>query len=113
MVLQARLELLLSDFASALKPHPLAGGITANFLMRKIGCDPGRADNSSKDKPSEVTFLVYGRTGWIGGMLGKLLKEGRYKYYFGSARLHDRWAVEEDIRRSRPTHILNAVQFNR
>lgn len=98
-----------ADFKSALQPHPLAGGITASFCREKSPVTLDAAVNSTEAEPSEVTFLVYGKTGWIGGMLGSLLEGGRYKYHFGFARLHDRWAIEEDIRRSRPTHILNAA----
>jgi dTDP-4-dehydrorhamnose reductase len=56
-----------------------------------------------------ATFLVYGRTGWIGGMLGRLLADSKNAYFYGAARLHDRRAIEEDIDRCHPTHILNAA----
>lgn len=42
-------------------------------------------------------------------MLGKLLSERQFSYFYGSARLQDRRAIEEDITRCRPTHILNAA----
>ena len=54
-------------------------------------------------------FLIYGRTGWIGGMLGRLLQEQGHEYYYGAARLHDKAALQEDIQRCQPTHILNAA----
>ena len=42
-------------------------------------------------------------------MLGRLLEEQGHKYYYGAARLYDRKAVEDDIARCKPTHILNAA----
>lgn len=57
---------------------------------------------------SEV-FLVYGRTGWIGGHLGELLTEGGATWEYGTARLEDRAAILADIKRVKPTHVLNAA----
>jgi hypothetical protein len=50
-------------------------------------------------------FLVYGRTGWIGGKLGKLLTEQGHKWSYGRARLEDRQAVMDDMKRSKCTHV--------
>lgn len=54
-------------------------------------------------------FLVYGRTGWIGGLIGELLKSQGIQWSYGEARLEDRAAILEDIRRVKPTHVLNAA----
>ena len=48
--------------------------------------------DASEEKP---VFLVYGRTGWIGGKVGKLLTEQGHTWYYGSARLQDRRALAE------------------
>lgn len=44
-------------------------------------------------------FLVYGRNGWIGGLLGEVLKAQGAHWEFGAARLEDRAAILEDIQR--------------
>jgi hypothetical protein len=44
-------------------------------------------------------FLVYGRTGWIGGLVGELLKSQGAQWEFGNARLEDRAAILADIER--------------
>jgi 3,5-epimerase/4-reductase len=54
-------------------------------------------------------FLIFGKTGWIGGLLGDLLKEQGVDYEYASARLEDRAAVAADIDRAKPTHVLNAA----
>src|SRR5210317_1622184 len=56
-----------------------------------------------------TVFLVYGRTGWIGGKIGKLLTEQGHEWSYGSARLEDRRAVIDDIERTKCTHIINAA----
>tara|TARA_Y100001954_G_scaffold145690_1_gene155115 strand:+ start:670 stop:2493 length:1824 start_codon:yes stop_codon:yes gene_type:complete len=97
-----------SDFASALRPHPLSGGNSLNVSlpMSPASCS---LDDCTPEAANKEIFLIYGRTGWIGGMLGKLLDEKNHTYFYGSARLQDRGAIEEDITRCRPTHILNAA----
>ena len=56
-------------------------------------------------KPSPV-FLVYGKNGWIGGLLGNILKKEGYAYHYAEDRLE---RAEKDIERVKPTHILNAA----
>lgn len=54
-------------------------------------------------------FLIYGGTGWIGGLLGELLRERGAEFEYGSARLEDRASILADIDRVRPTRVLNAA----
>jgi hypothetical protein len=42
---------------------------------------------------SAPVFLVFGKSGWIGGLLGDLLKEQGAKFEYASCRLEDRNAV--------------------
>jgi hypothetical protein len=44
-------------------------------------------------------FLVFGKTGWIGGEVGKLLTEQGAKWEFANARLEDRAGILADIER--------------
>ena len=67
------------------------------------------AAESEPTKEKKPVFLVYGRTGWIGGKLGKLLTERGITWMYGRARLEDRQAVIDDIVRSKCTHVLNAA----
>ena len=46
-------------------------------------------------------FLVFGRTGWIGGLLGQLLTDMGAKWEYANARLEDRSGVIADIDRVR------------
>ncbi|GAX76745.1 hypothetical protein CEUSTIGMA_g4192.t1 [Chlamydomonas eustigma] len=57
----------------------------------------------------EPVFLIFGKSGWIGGLLGDLLKEKGAKFEFATARLEDRSAIIQDIERVKPTHVLNAA----
>ncbi|CAM6043196.1 unnamed protein product [Sphagnum compactum] len=54
-------------------------------------------------------FLIYGRTGWIGGLLGKLCTEQGIDYEYGVGRLENRAQIEEDIARVKPSHVFNAA----
>ena len=95
-------------FTSALQPHPLTVGSSLTFSSTNSTV-PFYADTNGTTGASKTTFLIYGRTGWIGGMLGRLLEEANHTFFYGSARLYDRQAIEEDITRCQPTHILNAA----
>ncbi|KAF5827681.1 hypothetical protein DUNSADRAFT_251 [Dunaliella salina] len=58
---------------------------------------------------SEPVFLIFGKTGWIGQLVGGLLQEMGAKFEYATARLEDRSAVLADIERVKPTHVLNAA----
>ena len=47
-------------------------------------------------------FLVFGRTVWIGGLLGEMLEERGVNYEYAQARLEDRAGVLADVERVRP-----------
>ncbi|KAH6774132.1 nucleotide-rhamnose synthase/epimerase-reductase [Perilla frutescens var. frutescens] len=63
--------------------------------------------NGSAAQP--LKFLIYGRTGWIGGLLGKLCEAQNIDYVYGSGRLENRVSLEADIEEVRPTHVFNAA----
>ena len=44
-------------------------------------------------------FLVFGKSGWIGGLLGELLASQGANYVYADARLEDRAGVLADIER--------------
>ena len=98
------------NLSSALVAHPTGGHVTASpNVFDEIAGSTAEGKAEGAVEANKPVFLVYGRTGWIGGMLGRLLEEQGHKYYYGAARLYDRKAVEDDIARCKPTHILNAA----
>ncbi|KAL5727767.1 hypothetical protein ACHQM5_000922 [Ranunculus cassubicifolius] len=54
-------------------------------------------------------FLIYGRTGWIGGLLGKLCESQGINYTYGTGRLEDRSSLISDLETIQPTHVFNAA----
>ncbi|KAK7265530.1 hypothetical protein RJT34_33150 [Clitoria ternatea] len=64
-------------------------------------------NGSSSDKP--IKFLIYGRTGWIGGILGTLCQAQGISFEYGSGRLENRASLERDIEETKPTHVFNAA----
>ena len=44
-------------------------------------------------------FLVFGKSGWIGGLVGELLKKQGANFHWATARLEDRAALLEEIDR--------------
>ncbi|KAK4787130.1 hypothetical protein SAY86_010963 [Trapa natans] len=67
----------------------------------------GFSANGAADKP--LKFLIYGRTGWIGGLLGELCKAKSIDFVYGSGRLENRSSLEADITAVAPTHVFNAA----
>ncbi|THU73577.1 hypothetical protein C4D60_Mb04t24320 [Musa balbisiana] len=58
---------------------------------------------------SSLKFLIYGRTGWIGGLLGRLCSERGIPFAYGAGRLENRAQLEADIAAAAPTHVFNAA----
>ena len=75
----------------------------ADSVTRAAGASARAAD---EDGPK---FLVFGRTGWIGGMLGRLLEEEGVAYQYAASRLENPADVAAEIARSGCTHVLNAA----
>ncbi|XP_044481079.1 trifunctional UDP-glucose 4,6-dehydratase/UDP-4-keto-6-deoxy-D-glucose 3,5-epimerase/UDP-4-keto-L-rhamnose-reductase RHM1 [Mangifera indica] len=113
------------DVSGALLPHPrmlmMPGGrhfdgsdesksvsyISNNSNQTRMVV-PNTKGCSSPKKPS-LKFLIYGRTGWIGGLLGKLCEKQGIAYEYGKGRLEDRSSLIADIQSVKPTHVLNAA----
>ncbi|KAF5948680.1 hypothetical protein HYC85_014637 [Camellia sinensis] len=69
---------------------------------------PVSKSSSSIGKPA-FKFLIYGRTGWIGGLLGKICEKQGIPYEYGRGRLEDRSLILADIQNVKPTHVFNAA----
>jgi hypothetical protein len=52
-------------------------------------------------------FLIFGKSGWIGGLVGDLLKQQGARFEYASCRLEDRAAIISEIERvsSRPSEL--------
>lgn len=53
--------------------------------------------------------LVFGKSGWIGGLLGEFLEQQGIPFEYASARLEDRMAIQAELDRFQPTHVFNAA----
>ncbi|CAL5434820.1 unnamed protein product [Camellia sinensis] len=94
------------DVTAALHPHPRVSMIG---LPNDNTCFLKYTMRGDTNRDSGLKFLIYGRTGWIGGLLGKLCKEGGIEFQYGRGRLEDRSSLIDDIRRVRPSHVFNAA----
>eukprot|EP00877_Chromochloris_zofingiensis_P014903 jgi/Chrzof1/9667/Cz04g11170.t1 len=57
------------------------------------------ANGTSQNGHAEPVFLIFGRSGWIGGLVGELLKQQGAKFDYASARLEDRSSILAEIER--------------
>ncbi|CAA7403662.1 unnamed protein product [Spirodela intermedia] len=69
----------------------------------------GFQSNGSAAAEKPLKFLIYGRTGWIGGLLGRLCEAKGLDYSYAAGRLEDRTQIEADIAAAQPTHVFNAA----
>lgn len=114
------------DVSGALVPHPrmlmIPGDTSARINGNGSPNSPGDQTNSNRmvvvespkinaphAKKPTLKFLIYGRTGWIGGLLGKLCEKQGIPYEYARGRLEDRSQLLADIRNVRPTHVFNAA----
>ncbi|KAF2313215.1 hypothetical protein GH714_009826 [Hevea brasiliensis] len=67
------------------------------------------SNGTASDTSKPLKFLIYGRTGWIGGLLGKLCESQGIDYTYGSGRLENRVSLEADIVNVKPSHVFNAA----
>ncbi|TMW95371.1 hypothetical protein EJD97_008992 [Solanum chilense] len=94
------------DITGALHPHPRISNIAPSH---DEGCLLQLVKGSKKASGSDLKFLIYGKTGWIGGLLGKICEERGIAYEYGLGRLQDRSSLMQDMIRVKPTHVFNAA----
>ncbi|KAK1311979.1 putative rhamnose biosynthetic enzyme 1 [Acorus calamus] len=116
------------DVTGALVPHPrmlMMPGIDngssgssqqavitkSNSQSRMVVRVPksGSAGGVASPRKPSLKFLIYGRTGWIGGLLGKICEKQGIHYEYGKGRLEDRSQLIADIQNVKPTHVFNAA----
>ncbi|VFQ64362.1 unnamed protein product [Cuscuta campestris] len=102
------------DVSGALLPHPrmlmMPAGIEKNFEgpEKYNSNETEMAPPPTSGKPA-YKFLIYGRTGWLGGLLGKLCEKQGIPYEYGRGRLEYRSQLLADIQSVKPTHVFNAA----
>ncbi|CAO2037803.1 unnamed protein product [Urochloa humidicola] len=107
------------DVSGALLPHPRAmvmpGGNEGSKEIRGILAQFNNIQTKVAPTPDSVLethpfkFLIYGRTGWIGGLLGKICEKQGIPYEYGKGRLQERSSLILDIQSVKPTHVFNAA----
>ncbi|PON69420.1 NAD(P)-binding domain containing protein [Parasponia andersonii] len=115
------------DVSGALLPHPrmlMVPGIERQFdgSDARDSNSTFTVDNSSHSQlvfpassngrsaqKSSLKFLIYGRTGWIGGLLGEICEKQEIPFEYGRGRLEDRSQLLADIQSVKPTHVFNAA----
>ena len=117
------------DVSGALLPHPrmlmMPGGMErhldgseeekpeeekpASYVSTNTRMVVPPSKNTGSSQKHNLKFLIYGRTGWIGGLLGKLCEKQGIPYEYGKGRLEDRSSLVADIQSVKPTHIFNAA----
>jgi len=102
--------------SSVLVAHPLPPGtnampddVSSPESEKRAALEGKQEDGSAKKKQKTIHFLVFGRTGWIGGMLGEMLQKQGLSFEYATARLENRESLEQEIVRSGCTHVLNAA----
>ncbi|CAM9241757.1 unnamed protein product [Ectocarpus sp. 6 AP-2014] len=58
---------------------------------------------------SDQVYLLYGKTGWLGGKLTTLLREQGKTVHLADSRLENRESVLKELETIKPTHVLNAA----
>ncbi|KAK1389223.1 trifunctional UDP-glucose 4,6-dehydratase/UDP-4-keto-6-deoxy-D-glucose 3,5-epimerase/UDP-4-keto-L-rhamnose-reductase RHM1 [Heracleum sosnowskyi] len=116
------------DVSGALLPHPrmlmMPGGVERHF-NESNGTDPESSHfkekatktqmvipNGTRSSPPQepsLKFLIYGKSGWIGGLLGKICEKQGISYEYGKGRLENRSQLLADIQTVKPTHVFNAA----
>ncbi|XP_074564297.1 trifunctional UDP-glucose 4,6-dehydratase/UDP-4-keto-6-deoxy-D-glucose 3,5-epimerase/UDP-4-keto-L-rhamnose-reductase RHM1-like [Curcuma longa] len=107
------------DVSGALVPHPrmlMIPGIIGHEASKDKNSQTSINFNQTgmlvpapKNTKPSLKFLIYGRTGWIGGLLGKICEKKGIPFEYGKGRLQERSQIEFDIQAVKPTHVLNAA----
>ncbi|CAL5023005.1 unnamed protein product [Urochloa decumbens] len=107
------------DVSGALLPHPRAMMMPGGYEGSKEVKGMLDQFNNIQTKVAPISdsvrethpfkFLIYGRTGWIGGLLGKICEKQGIPYEYGKGRLQERSSLILDIQTIKPTHVFNAA----
>jgi len=79
-----------------------------NDSGHKVGNATLNAQKNGSSK-HQLKFLIYGRTSWISGLLGKICHKQGILYEYGSGRLENRAQLEANITSAKPSHVFNVA----
>lgn len=83
----------------------VAAAVVAVKILRK---DEGSLELQPVEKGKQ-RYLIFGKNGWIGGMLQELLTSSGKEFYLAQSRCENRESVKAELLRIKPTHVLNAA----
>ncbi|CAN0129404.1 unnamed protein product [Ascophyllum nodosum] len=66
------------------------------------------AETSANGEAKQV-YLLFGKTGWLGGKLTALLRKQGKEVHLADTRLENRESLIKEIETIKPTHVLNAA----
>nr|GEY68750.1 bifunctional dTDP-4-dehydrorhamnose 3,5-epimerase/dTDP-4-dehydrorhamnose reductase [Tanacetum cinerariifolium] len=69
----------------------------------------GSLSNNGTSQTTPYKFLIYKKTGWIGGLLGKICESQNINCTYDSGRLESRDSLVADLEAVKPTHVFNAA----
>ncbi|WOL02065.1 trifunctional UDP-glucose 4,6-dehydratase [Canna indica] len=115
------------DVSGALVPHPRM--LMMPGIERQLSGPEGAKDVNSRVtnkftqmgmlvpapriaaplQQSSLKFLIYGRTGWIGGLLETICTKQGIPFEYGKGRLEERSQLVLDLQSVKPTHVFNAA----
>jgi UDP-glucose 4,6-dehydratase len=82
--------------------------VVNNPIQSQMVVRTPKNNNTSTQKPT-LKFLIYGRTGYLGGLLGKLCEKQGIQFVYGRGRLEERSQLLQEIQAVKPTHVFNAA----
>ncbi|KAG0486778.1 hypothetical protein HPP92_008873 [Vanilla planifolia] len=80
-----------------------------SISQRRMVVPVSKSASFSSAERSSFKFLIYGKAGCIGGLLGKICEKQGIPYEYGKGRVEERLQVQSDILNAKPTHVLNAA----
>lgn len=106
----SKAETLVMEYGTSYGLHVITvrGNNWWGDISAVLSPNPSKIDGDGFRK-SPLKFLIYGRTGWIGGLLGELCKKQGIPFEYGKGRLEDRSSLILDIQNVNPTHVFNAA----
>nr|GEW56080.1 bifunctional dTDP-4-dehydrorhamnose 3,5-epimerase/dTDP-4-dehydrorhamnose reductase [Tanacetum cinerariifolium] len=72
----------------------------------------GSLSNNGTSQTTPYKFLIYGKTSWIGGLIGKICESQNINYTYDSGRLESHDSLVADLEAVKPTHVFNAACVN-
>jgi hypothetical protein len=82
----------------------IAAAVVATKIIRK-----GEGTTLEPVEKGKQRYLIFGKNGWIGGMLQELLTKSGKEFYLAQSRCENRESVKAELLRIKPTHVLNAA----